>query len=175
MIYPQKLRNESDATYRLFKHYLDLGNSRSIEKLAYETKKSDSDIKHFQRIYDWDCRVVEFEKLNPAPKVMKKLQSNIQSNTTNPKNVKILQDIQEQLFEIMDYVNQNLKPENVFKEDDDEETKLNKTLKIFKLIETYIRITEKIEKNLEYYFNMENYDYVRNLEKLEKMKGNIFK
>jgi hypothetical protein len=175
MIYPEKLKNESDATYRLFKHYLDLGNSRNIEKLAYETKKSDSDIKHFQRIYNWDSRVVEFEKLNPSPKIMKKLDSKIHSKSTNPNNLKILQDIQKQLFEIMDYVNQNLKPENVFKEEDDEETKLNKTLKIFKLIETYIRITEKIEKNLECHFNLEINDYIRNLEKLEKMKENILK
>ena len=150
MIYPEKLKNESEACYRLFKHYLDLGNKRTIEKLAYETKKSDTNIKDFFRIFNWEKRIEEFNKLNPNQRFSKKLESKINEN---PKNVGILLDIQQKLNDCMNYINKNVTPDNLISEEDDEDTKMNKILKFFKIMETYLRIFEKTDSQLNFYFD----------------------
>ena len=88
----------------------------------------------------------------------------------NPKNVGILLDIQQKLNDCMNYINKNVTPDNLISEEDDEDTKMNKILKFFKIMETYLRIFDKIDSQLNFYFDSNVDDLEKDVGKFEKLK-----
>lgn len=155
-LYPPIINGESFNQHNLFKKYINLGKNRSLKILSKNCHIPQNDLKVLSIKFSWNSRIEAFynksqkSKGNEMEKVNNLIENEISKkdkSNIDKSRIDLLNKMQETLNKYSELINEF--DESYITKEDDYETRLVKTSKVIRVFEQFIRVTIRIDKEIE--------------------------
>jgi len=140
--YPEQLPNENNSYYSLFKWYLNTGKNRSIKNFTKESNKSERSLYDLSNKYHWKERAADFDQTLRETLYEEELYQETKEEKEHLQN--IIQ-MKQNITKAMNTLSKIL-PDEIYKEEDDKFTKIQKLYKLMQTYTQYIKLYYKLDE-----------------------------